>query len=81
MFDGVVLPGVGGMINASNSQSGPGLKGENRERRKWGAGVNKEGFMTIGKVDHSDGKDHNAMRLANHKERREARTKIGRAHV
>jgi len=66
----VVLPGVGGMINASNSQSGPGLKKENRERRKWGAGVNEEGFMTIGKTD------HNEMRLANHKERREKRVNL-----
>jgi len=76
MFGGVVLPGAGGMINASNSQSGPGLKKENKERRKWGAGVNEEGFMTIGKVDHSCGKDHNEMRLASHKERREARTNL-----
>jgi len=66
----VVLPGVGGMINASNSQSGPDLKKENKERRKWGAGVNEEGFMTIGKTD------HNEMRLANHKERRESRVNL-----
>lgn len=66
----VVLPGVGGMINASNAQSGPGLEKENRERRKWGAGVNSEGFMTIGKTD------HNEMRLANHKERRESRVNL-----
>lgn len=66
----VVLPGVGGMINASNAQSGPGLEKENGERRKWGAGVNSEGFMTIGKTD------HNEMRLANHKERRESRVNL-----
>ena len=66
----VVLPGVGGMINASNAQSGPGLEKENRGRRKWGAGVNSEGFMTIGKTD------HNEMRLANHKERRESRVNL-----
>lgn len=66
----VVLPGAGGMINASNSQSGPGLKKENKERRKWGAGVNSEGFMTIGKTD------HNEMRLASHKERRESRVNL-----
>ena len=69
-MDGVVLPGAGGMINASNSQSGPGLKKENKERRKWGAGVNSEGFMTIGKTD------HNEMRLASHKERREKRVDL-----
>lgn len=66
----VVLPGVGGMINASNAQSGPGLEKENRGRRKWGAGVNSEGFMTIGKTD------HNEMRLQNHKERREKRVDL-----
>jgi hypothetical protein len=69
-MDGVVLPGAGGFINASNSQSGPGLKKENKERRKWGAGVNEEGFMTIGKTD------HNEMRLANHKERRDSRVNL-----
>lgn len=56
------------MINASNSQSDPSLKKENKEKRKWGAGVNKDGFMTIGKVDHSD---IAGVRLANHKERRD----------
>jgi hypothetical protein len=56
------------MLNASNSQSDPSLKKENKERRKWGAGVNEEGFMTIGKVDHSD---IAGVRLANHKERRD----------
>jgi hypothetical protein len=61
------------MINASNSQSGPGLNKENKERRKWGAGVNEEGFMTIGKVDHSD---IAGVRLANHKERREKATNL-----
>jgi hypothetical protein len=66
----VVLPGVGGMINSSNAQSGPGLKKENKERRKWGTGVNSEGFMTIGKTD------HNEMRLANHKENREKRVNL-----
>jgi hypothetical protein len=69
-MDGVVLPGVGGMINASNAQSDPSLEKENRERRKWGAGVNKEGFMTIGKAD------HNELRLASHKERRESRVNL-----
>jgi hypothetical protein len=69
-MDGVVLPGAGGMINASNSQSGPGLNKENKERRKWGAGVNEEGFMTIGKTD------HNEMRLTEHKERREKRVDL-----
>jgi hypothetical protein len=67
---GVVLPGVGGFINASNSQSGPDLKKENKERRKWGTGINDEGFMTIGKSD------HNEIRLANHKERREKRVNL-----
>lgn len=67
---GVVLPGVGGFINASNSQSGPDLRKENKERRKWGTGVNDEGFMTIGKSD------HNEIRLANHKERREKRVNL-----
>ena len=69
-MDGVVLPGVGGMINASNSQSDPSLEKENKQRRKWGAGVNSEGFMTIGKTD------HNEMRLANHKERRDSRVNL-----
>jgi hypothetical protein len=69
-MDGVVLPGVGGMINASNSQSDPSLEKENKEKRKWGAGVNKEGFMTIGKSD------HNELRLANHKERRDKATNL-----
>ena len=69
-MDGVVLPGVGGMINASNSQSDPSLKKENKEKRKWGAGVNKEGFMTIGKTD------HNELRLASHKERRDSRVNL-----
>lgn len=68
MFDGVVLPGTGGMINSSNSQSGPSLQKEDKKNRKWGAGVNEEGFMTIGKVDHSD---IAGVRLANHKERRD----------
>jgi hypothetical protein len=67
---GVVLPGVGGMINASNSQSDPSLAKENRQKRKWGAGVNKDGFMTIGKSD------HNELRLANHKERRENKVNL-----
>jgi hypothetical protein len=69
-MDGVVLPGVGGMINASNAQSDPSLEKENKQKRKWGAGVNKEGFMTIGKTD------HNELRLANHKERRESRVNL-----
>jgi hypothetical protein len=69
-MDGVVLPGAGGMINSSNAQSGPGLKKENREDRKWGQGTNKEGFMTIGKVDHSD------KRLNAHKESREKRVNL-----
>ena len=69
-MDGVVLPGVGGMINASNSQSDPSLEKENKQKRKWGAGVNKEGFMTIGKTD------HNELRLANHKERRDSRVNL-----
>ena len=69
-MDGVVLPGVGGMINASNSQSDPSLKKENKEKRKWGAGVNKDGFMTIGKTD------HNELRLASHKERRESKVNL-----
>ena len=58
------------MINSANSQSGPGLEKENREKRKWGAGVNKDGFMTIGKTD------HNELRLASHKERREKRVNL-----
>jgi hypothetical protein len=69
-MDGVVLPGVGGMINASNSQSDPSLEKENKEKRKWGAGVNKDGFMTIGKVD------HNEQRLASHKERRDSKVNL-----
>jgi hypothetical protein len=69
-MDGVVLPGVGGMINASNSQSDPSLEKENKENRKWGAGVNKDGFMTIGKTD------HNELRLASHKERRESKVNL-----
>jgi hypothetical protein len=69
-MDGVVLPGAGGMINASNSQSDPSLEKENKQRRKWGAGVNAEGFMTIGKTD------HNEMRLASHKERRDNRVNL-----
>jgi len=69
-MDGVVLPGAGGMINASNSQSGPGLKKENRDDRKWGTGTNKEGFMTIGKAD------HNEKRLETHKKRREAKVNL-----
>ena len=67
-MDGVVLPGTGGMINASNSQSGPSLQKEDKKNRKWGAGVNEEGFTTIGKVDHSC---MSGQRLANHKERRD----------
>jgi hypothetical protein len=69
-MDGVVLPGAGGMINASNSQSDPSLKKENQEKRKWGAGINKDGFMTIGKTD------HNELRLASHKERRESKVNL-----
>lgn len=67
---GVILPGVGGGLNSSNSQSGPGLQKENKERRKWGTGVNSEGFMTIGKSD------HNEIRLSNHKESRQKRVNL-----
>jgi hypothetical protein len=75
-MDGVVLPGVGGMINSSNSQSGPQLEKEDKKNRKWGAGVNKDGFMTIGNVDHSCGCDSKDKRLANHKERRDSRVNL-----
>lgn len=72
-MDGVVLPGVGGMINASNSQSDPSLEKENKEKRKWGAGVNKDGFMTIGKVNHSETV---SKRLSSHKEMRDRRSNL-----
>ena len=67
-MDGVVLPGVGGLINASNSDSGPDLKSQNKKKRKWGTGANAEGFMTIGPVDHNEAHE---LRLASHKERRD----------
>ena len=67
-MDGVVLPGVGGMINASNSDSDTDLNSQNKKKRKWGTGVNKEGFMTIGPVDHNEAHE---LRLASHKERRD----------
>jgi len=67
-MDGVILPGVGGMLNASNADSGTDLKSQNKKKRKWGTGVNEEGFMTIGPADHSEA---NQMRLSSHKERRE----------
>ena len=57
-MDGVVLPGPGGMINSSNSQSG-----SPQSRKKWGQGTNAEGFMTIGKGS-SDRLDDHAKRRA-----------------